>query len=98
MADTAVRLLAVLALRLLLLPGVARAADHATVFIYHRFGDSRYPSTNTSLADFRAHLEILRQGGYQVLPLGEIVDRLRSGSPYPNAAWPSRWTMLSVHF
>ncbi len=64
---------------LLLAATVARAADHATVFIYHRFGDARYPSTNTSLADFRAHLEILRHGGYSVLPPGEIADRLRSG-------------------
>jgi peptidoglycan/xylan/chitin deacetylase (PgdA/CDA1 family) len=68
---------------LLLLPAAARAADHATVFIYHRFGDARYPSTNTSLADFRAHLEILRKGGHAVLPLAEIAERLRTGAPLP---------------
>ena len=67
----------------LLSPLVARAADQATVFIYHRFGDARYPSTNTSLADFRAHLEVLRTGGYAVLPLAEIAERLRAGSPLP---------------
>ena len=66
---------------LLWLPTVASAADHATVFIYHRFGDSRYPSTNTSVAEFRAHLETLRRGNYTVLPLSEIVDRLRDGRP-----------------
>lgn len=70
-------------LLLLLMPAVVPAADHATVFIYHRFGDARYPSTNTSLADFRAHLNTLRAGNYAVLPLSDIVDRLRSGAPLP---------------
>ncbi|MCM2263627.1 MAG: polysaccharide deacetylase family protein [Desulfuromonadales bacterium] len=77
------RLAAGVLLILLLLSTVVSAADHATVFIYHRFGDSRYPSTNTSLTDFRAHLDTLRAGGYAVLPLSEIVDRLRNGSPFP---------------
>jgi len=58
------------------------AAD-ANVFVYHRFGDSRYPSTNTSLSDFEAHLEILKEGGYSVLTLGEIVSRLRRGDDLP---------------
>lgn len=72
-----------LLLLLSLPPALACAADHATVFIYHRFGDSRYPSTNTGLADFRAHLELLRSGRYAVLPLADIVQRLRAGEPLP---------------
>src|SRR5512145_1777120 len=79
-------LLTVLLLGAMLLtaaPVATFAADDATVFIYHRFGDARYPSTNTSLADFRAHLEMLRSGGYSVLPLAEIVERLRNGLPLP---------------
>lgn len=67
----------------MLLPAVVYAADHATVFIYHRFGDARYPSTNTSLADFRAHLDLLRDGGYTVLPLADIAAHLRKGTPLP---------------
>lgn len=73
-----------LLLALLLIPAATRAADHATVFIYHRFGDSRYPSTNTSLADFRAHLEELRKGEFTVLSLGDIAGRLHSGAPLPD--------------
>jgi len=64
-------------------PAAVGAADHATVFIYHRFGDARYPSTNTSLADFRAHLNLLRDGGYTVLPLADIAEHLRKGTPLP---------------
>jgi peptidoglycan/xylan/chitin deacetylase (PgdA/CDA1 family) len=83
MFNAAGRLFATLLLLLILLPAPLQAADQATVFIYHRFGDSRYPSTNTSLEDFRTHLDILRQGGYQVLPLTEVVARLRAGQPLP---------------
>ncbi len=75
--------LLVMLLVLALLPGVGLGADQATVFVYHRFGDSRYPSTNTSQAEFRAHLETLRTGGYTVLSLGEIVARLRHDTPLP---------------
>lgn len=69
---------------LLSLPSPALfAADTATVFVYHRFGDNRYPSTNISLEDFRSHLEILRRERFDVLPVGAIVERLRRGDPLP---------------
>ena len=47
-------------------------------FLYHRFGDSRYPSTNISLNDFEAHLNYLKTNGFQVLTLSDAVDYLRS--------------------
>lgn len=71
-----------LLLSLLLVSG-ACAADHATAFLYHRFGDSRYPSTNISLEDFRAHLQILKENNYQVLTLGDLTARLAAGKPLP---------------
>ena len=83
MTEAARRLFATLLLLLLMIPDPVQAADQATVFIYHRFGDPRYPSTNTSLGEFRTHLDILRQGGYQVLPLTEIIACLRGGQPLP---------------
>ena len=83
MTEKARHLLVAVLMLLVLLPGAVGAADHATVFIYHRFGDARYPSTNTSLAEFRAHLETLRKGGYNVLPLSDIVGHLRNGTPLP---------------
>jgi len=58
-------------------------AGQANIFIYHRFGESRYPSTSISLEDFRSHLEILRQEEVEVLRLGEVVERLRNGRPLP---------------
>ena len=56
----------------------ARAADHATVLMYHRFGEADYPSTNVTIAQFEEHLEVLASGAYSVLPLEDIVARLRS--------------------
>jgi len=59
------------------------AAQHASVFVYHRFGDSRYPSTNIELPVFAQQLEYLKQNNYAVLPLGEIIGRLRAGQELP---------------
>lgn len=58
-----------------------RLPTSASVIMYHRFGDSRHPSTNTTLDQLDAHLEELKSGGYTVLSLDEIVDRQRDGRP-----------------
>ncbi len=55
----------------------------ASVIMYHRFGESDYPSTNVTMEQFRAHLEELKTGGYHVAPLPEIVAALRDGKPLP---------------
>jgi peptidoglycan/xylan/chitin deacetylase (PgdA/CDA1 family) len=59
------------------------AADFFHVFVYHRFGDNRYPSTNISLEDFSAQMRYLREHGYQVLRAGEVVTLLREKKPIP---------------
>ncbi len=42
--------------------------------IYHRVGDSRYPSTNTSISQFESHLNYLKSNGYKVLTLGDVLS------------------------
>ncbi len=42
-----------------------------TTLVYHRFGDERYPSTNTSVADFEAQLTWLKENDYQSLTVSE---------------------------
>lgn len=82
-------LLLVLALFLLpvLLPATpARAADHAAILMYHRFGEDRIPSTNIRLEQFDAHVAELASGRYAVLPLPEIVAAFRAGRPLPDRA------------
>lgn len=68
---------------ILLLWGSVAFADEANVFVYHRFNDSRYPSTNISLNDFRAHLDLLRQQQFVVLTLGQVVASLKEGKSLP---------------
>ncbi len=53
----------------------------AAVVMYHRFGETKYPSTSITLDQFEAHLNELKTGPYKVLPLPEIVAALRSGAP-----------------
>lgn len=83
-------LLPALLICLLMLVEVA-SADQANVFIYHRFNDSRYPSTDISLHDFKAHLELLSQQKFTVLKLGEVVDRLQRG-----IALPQRCAVITI--
>ncbi|MDA3905699.1 MAG: polysaccharide deacetylase family protein [Bacteroidales bacterium] len=54
-----------------------------TCFVYHRFGDERYPSTNISIKDFRKHLEYLKNNEYRVITLGQAVEFLNRGKPIP---------------
>ena len=58
--------------------------DSATVLMYHRFGESRYPSTNISVEQFEAHLAHLTAGNYTVLKLDDIIARLRAGELLPD--------------
>ena len=64
--------------------GAARAADHATILMYHRFGEDKYPSTNVRIAQFEEHLEILASGPYTVWPLEQIISHLQAGTPVPD--------------
>lgn len=70
-----------LCLLLLLSGGVANAA---VVFMYHRFGEDRYPSTNVRLEQFEAHLQHLDEAGYQVWPLVRIAKYLQDGRELPD--------------
>ncbi len=54
--------------------------------MYHRFGDSRYPSTNIRIEQFEAHLKELKNGKYTVMPLSEIVTALAKGHALPDRA------------
>lgn len=79
--------------------GPAQAADSAVVLTYNRFGEDRLPATNTRLEQLDAQIAELKTGGYQVLPLPQVVDSLRAGKPLPDKAvalslddsWISVW-------
>lgn len=80
-------LFAVLLVSLLLATAQAASAalpSHAVVFVYHRFGDERYPSTNIRLDQFDAQLNWLADNHYRIWPLPKIVDYLKQGKPVPD--------------
>lgn len=56
----------------------------AVAFMYHRFGESGFPSTNVRLEQFEAHLDHLAEAGYTVRSLEWIVARLEAGEPIPD--------------
>ena len=68
---------------LLLMPAGLVLANEANVFVYHRFNDSRYPSTNITTEAFKDHLEMLKVEHFTVLTLGEVVARMRAGETLP---------------
>ena len=57
----------------------AFAAESAVVLMYHRFGESNYPTTNVTIEQFEAHLDEIREGGYTVVPLPALVKAVREG-------------------
>lgn len=88
MADRFVfpRLLATpLLLAVLCWPLLASAVPpHAVAFMYHRFGDDRFPSTNVTLEQFDAHLDWIAANDYRVWPLARIVETLQDGGEIPD--------------
>lgn len=62
----------------------APVPSHAVVFIYHRFGDDRYPSTDTTTEQFKAQLDWLAANDYQVWPLPKIVQSLQDDKDIPD--------------
>ena len=73
-------LLALTPLFLLTLYSLEAFAKNLPVFlVYHRFGETTYPSTNTTLEQLDAHIKELSSERYNVLPISEIIAKMRSG-------------------
>ena len=64
-------------------PNPGSSKDEFACFVYHRFGDGRYPSTNISIDTFRSHLEFLQKEEYTVYTLGEAIQRLQLAGGVP---------------
>lgn len=74
-----------LALNAALGPAYAQSSD-GVIIMYHRFGDTRYPSTNVTIEQLDAHIEELIAGEYTVIPLWDIAKALAGGDPVPEKA------------
>ena len=78
-----------LLLLLLLLAGnlygekIESRPPYVSVLLYHRFGESKYPSTNISPELFRKQLEFLHQENYTVLSLDQFRDVVFKRDVFP---------------
>jgi len=70
----------------LLFNQAVKADDSAVVFMYHRFGEDRYPSTSIRVDQFRQQMDYLRDGGFSVIPLAELVAFLSGNHVLPPKA------------
>ena len=59
----------------------AEATDSAVILMYHHIDASTPASTSVTPDQFEAHLEHLKNEGYRVRPLLEVVTALQSGQP-----------------
>jgi peptidoglycan/xylan/chitin deacetylase (PgdA/CDA1 family) len=80
-------------------------AGEFVCFVYHRFGDSRAPSTSVAVDVFRAQLAHLHEDGYTVLTLGNALARLDEARLPPKSVvltvddgyhtfWTAGWPVL----
>lgn len=64
-------------------PNSAAAAGSAVIVQYHRFGENSHPSTNIRIQQFEAHVAELVKPEYTVLPLPEIIARIKDKKALP---------------
>ena len=53
------------------------------VFVYHRFGENNYPSTNIRMPQFKKHLDELIKNNYNVVSTETIIDALQNKKNLP---------------
>lgn len=63
----------------------------AHIFIYHRFNDQRYPTTNTNLQELRAQFDYFKSNGYEVIPLEKLVRAVHAKETIPD-----NWVVLTI--
>lgn len=63
----------------------------AQIFVYHRFGDDRYPSTNTTIKQLKYQFDYFKEKNYEVVPLEKIIDKI-----YKKEEIPDNWVALTI--
>ncbi len=57
--------------------------NSATVFMYHKFGVSKYPSTSVTVDQFNSHIEELTKEKYTIKSLDFIIDTILNDGDLP---------------
>lgn len=63
----------------------------AHIFVYHRFGDSRYPSTNTTIKELKREFDYFKDNGYKVIKLDTLVNALKKHQKIDD-----KWVVLTI--
>lgn len=63
----------------------------AHIFVYHRFGDSRYPSTDTTIPELERQFKYFKKHGYKVIPLSTLINALQNKEPINK-----KWVVLTI--
>jgi peptidoglycan/xylan/chitin deacetylase (PgdA/CDA1 family) len=74
---------------LLLLSSYLFADGH--IFVYHRFDDTRYPTTNTSTKELRSEFNYFKKHNYKVVPLIDMVNKIKAHEKVPD-----NWVALTI--
>ncbi|PPR33766.1 MAG: hypothetical protein CFH26_00094 [Alphaproteobacteria bacterium MarineAlpha6_Bin4] len=75
--------LALIIFLLIIFNTIEAKENSAAVFVYHRFGENNYPSTNVKLSQFKKHLNELTKNDYNVIPVEKIVDSFINNTDLP---------------
>lgn len=60
---------------------ITAQSGNLTIFIYHHFGDKRYPTTNVAMEDFVEQMRYLAAHNYHVISLEKAVRLVREKQP-----------------
>ena len=60
-----------------------QAGNNVTMFIYHRFGDARLPTTNVSVEAFIQQMDYLQSHNYNVISLEDLVQKVKLKQALP---------------
>ena len=59
------------------------SSDHGvSVFMYHRIGDQKYPSTNATIEQLKSHIFEARKDQYNVLKASEVIQFIKEGKKF----------------
>lgn len=76
---------------LLLIISYYYLSANAHVFVYHRFGDSKHASTNTTLKELEKEFTYFKDNGYEVVKLSQIIEKVKNKEKIPD-----NWVALTI--
>ena len=64
---------------------------NGNIFVYHRFGDERHQSTNTTLQELEKEFEYFKTNNYKVVTVSQIAQKIKNCEDIPE-----NWVAFSI--